>query len=327
MENQIKTYKYNPKPLFEERMNSLLKDKADREEYWKIVHTEPVNSIRCNTLKISPEELKIKLEKRGWKINQLFKEYEEIIIIENSLGPGELGRAEEHLLGYYYVQEISSMLPMLTLKPTEKDSFLDLCSSPGSKTTQAAAMMNNKGILIANDNSLSRIIILGSNLEKCGVSNCIVTRKDGLHLCKKFKQANFYFDKILVDVPCSGEGTLRSSPETFIMWNEKMVEKFSRTQKALASAALQILKIGGEMLYSTCTHAPEENEEVIQYLLDNFNIEILPIELPLKTRGGITEWQGKKFNEKIKNCVRIYPQDNNTEGFFLCKIKKLGEKA
>lgn len=330
-----KTYKFNPKPEFEARMNEVLKlsgsDDKDIEEYWKIVHKEPLDWIRCNTLKITPEELKERLEKDNkWKIKQPFKDYPEIMLIEeeSNLKPGELGRSKEHLLGYYYVQEASSMMPILALKPAQEDSFLDLCASPGSKTTQAAAMMQNKGSIIANDNSLGRMMILSSNLEKCGVSNAIIMKKDGAQLCKHLKQGDINFDKLLVDAPCSGEGTLRSSPKTYLMWNLKMIEKFSRRQKLLASKALGVLKTGGEIIYSTCTHAPEENEGVIQSLLDNHDIELLDIkkELPLKTREGLTEWQGRKFSDEMKKARRIYPQDNNTEGFFLCKIRKLSDK-
>jgi len=322
-----KQYKFMPKPGFIERMNSLLENEKDRQAYWEIVHKEPNNSIRCNTIKISPDKLKKRLEERGWKIKQPYEEYPEIMIIESDLGPGELGKAEEHLLGYFYVQEISSMLPILTLRPNEEEIFLDLCASPGSKTTQAGAMMKNKGNIIANDSRLPRLIILASNLEKCGVSNTVITQNDGIDLCRRYGQENIFFDKILVDAPCSGEGTLRSSPETFVMWNPKMNEKFSRIQKHLAENAISCLKIGGELVYSTCTHAPEENEDIVQHLLDNFDISIEEINLPLKTRPGIKEWQGKKYSEEIKKCVRIYPQDNDTEGFFLCKIKKLSDKT
>jgi NOL1/NOP2/sun family putative RNA methylase len=325
-----KPYKYQPKPEFETRMNSLLKDLEDQKAYWQIIHKEPLDYIRCNTLKITPKELKEKLEKKGWTIKIPFKEHEEIMIIDekSNLKPGELGRSQEHLLGYYYVQEVSSMLPILALNLTEHDSFLDLCASPGSKTTQAASFMKNKGNIIANEVNLGRLVILASNLERCGVSNSIITRRDGVQLCKKLKKLDFQVNKILVDAPCSGEGTIRSSPKTLLMWNEKMTRVFSGIQKALASSALELLQEDGEMIYSTCTHAPEENEEIIQYLLDNYDIEIKESSLPkeLKTREGITEWQGKKFSQELKKCVRVYPQDNNTEGFFLCKIKKLSNK-
>jgi len=325
-----KPFKFQPKPEFEARMNALMQDEKDRAEYWKIIHEEPVSSVRCNTLKIQPKELLKILENKGWKINIPFKQHPEIMIIESDLKPGELGRSKEHLLGYYYVQEISSMLPILALKPTKEDSFVDLCASPGSKTTQAAAMMENKGNIIANDDNLGRMVILASNLEKCGVSNTLVTRKGGVQLCEKLRKLDFQVDKILVDAPCSGEGTIRSSPKTLLMWNEKMIKVFSRIQKSLASAALELLKENGEMIYSTCTHAPEENEEIIQYLLDNYNIKIEDVkkELPkeLKARDGLSSWQEKTFSSEIKKCARIYPQDNNTEGFFVCKIKKLPAK-
>jgi NOL1/NOP2/sun family putative RNA methylase len=321
-----KPHKYQPKPEFEERMNLLITDKKDQEAYWKIVHEEPINSIRCNTLKITTNELMQKFKEKNWIVKQPFNDYPEIMIIENPLLPGELGRSKEHLLGYYYVQEISSMLPLLALKPLENESFLDLCASPGSKTTQAAAMMQNKGNIIANDSNLGRMIILASNLEKCGVANTIITRREGARLCQKLKKMNFNLDKILVDAPCSGEGTLRSSPKTFIAWNKKMIALFSRQQKDLAIAAIELLKEDGEMIYSTCTHAPEENEEIVQYLIDNYDIQILNIDLPLKTRPGITKWKDKSFSKELKKAVRIYPQDNNTEGFFLCKIKKISDK-
>jgi NOL1/NOP2/sun family putative RNA methylase len=332
-----KEYKFNPKPEFEARINSILEqnrsNEQDKKAFWEIVHKEPINSIRCNTLKIQPKELKERLEKKhNWKILQPYKEYPEIMIIENQLAPGELGRSREHMLGYYYVQEISSMTSILALKPSEGESLIDLCASPGSKTTQAAAMMNNKGNILANDNKMDRMIVLASNLEKCGVSNTIITKRDGVQMARQLKRANFHADKILVDAPCSGEGTLRSSPKTFLIWNLKTVQNLARQQKVLASSALELLKENGEMLYSTCTHSPEENEEVIQFLLDNYENEIeieeitsLPSEL--KTRKGLAEWQGKKFHPKLKNCLRIYPQDNNTEGFFLCKIKKLSDKV
>lgn len=315
-----------PKPAFEERMRLLLDGEKDYENFLKICYERPVNSIRVNTLKISVEELKNKLEKKGWKINQPFKDFPEIFIVENKLLPGEIGKSEEHLLGYFYVQEISSMMPLILLNPSEEERILDLCASPGSKTTQASAMMKNSGTLIANDGSLGRFLILCANLERCGASNVFCLQKEGSYLCKEFEESDFRFDKILLDAPCSGEGIIRSNPKTFLMWNEKQFGFFARTQRKLSESAMRILKVGGEMVYSTCTHAPEENEEIIQNLLDKFDIKIEKTKLPLRTRQGISSWKEKKFSNEIQNCHRIYPQDNNTEGFFLCKIKKLSDK-
>jgi len=374
-----------PKPLFIERMQALL-NPADFKEYQEMLKIPPVRSIRCNTLRISPEKLKERLEKNGWKIKQPWHKYPKIMIVEGKyvakkeiedkekdnilnnqfnnsenildddvnnksipsearlilgggvgkniknknkllidLEPGELGRALEHQLGYYYVQELSSMLPVLALEPRPEETILDLCASPGSKTTQIASSMKNTGAIIANEVSLARIKILASNLERCGVTNTIITKKEGSALCLRLEKSNLSFDKILVDAPCSGEGTLRSSHKTYLMWNIKTIKALPRIQKSLLRSAIDILKIGGTIIYSTCTHAPEENEEVVSNILNEFgnSIKLEEIKLPIKPREGITNWEDKTYNSQVKKCARIYPQDNNTEGFFLAKIKKV----
>jgi len=312
---------YEPKPLFLERMKKLLG--KDFDSYMEILKKEPVRSFRCNTLKISPEDLKKRLEEKGWKIKILFEKFPEIMIVENELAPGELGRAIEHLLGYYYIQEVASMLPVLILNPKPNEKVLDLCASPGSKTTQIAARMENTGLLIANEVKFGRIKILAANTERCGVMNVIMTKKDGIALCKRFKDENFLFDKILLDAPCSGEGTIRSTPRTLEMWNPKTIENLSKLQKSLIASAIEILKPNGELVYSTCTHAPEEDEEIADFALKNFKVKIEKIELPLKTVPGITKWEEKEYLEEVKLSCRIYPQNADTEGFFIVKLRKI----
>jgi len=362
---------YHPKPLFVERMKEIL-GKAEFGRYKKAIEKPVLKSLRANTLKISIEELKKKLEAKGWKIAQPFKENPEIFIVkgkyvdeknaceENSgrknfnnkitsrgmgggnldggtniektkkenlvdLEPGELGRALEHLLGYYYLQEIASMLPAIALNPKQNELVLDLCAAPGSKTTQMAAMMKNKGTIIANDSKLDRIKILASNLERCGVTNAIITRTDGIHLCRRMKEENFLFDKILVDAPCSGEGTIRSSKKTLLMWNINAVNGLSKVQKKLLESAMEILKPNGEIVYSTCTHAPEENEAVLDYVLNKFgsDIKIEKICLPVKCREGIKKWREKEYSVEVGKSCRIYPHVSDTEGFFIAKMRKL----
>ncbi len=312
------------KPAFEKRMLSLMKNDEDFKKFSEIIHISPRNFIRCNTIKISPENLIKKLNKK-WIVEQPYENYPEIILINQKLGPGELGNAIEHLLGYYYIQEISSMMSAIALNPQPGEILIDLCASPGSKTTQMAAKMENNGTLIANDLKMDRIAILASNLERCGVTNQIVTKNDAIGLCSKLSKNNIKFDKILLDAPCSGEGTLRSSPKTFLMWNEKVVKNLSRQQKKLLAFALKCLKKGGTLVYSTCTHAPEENEEVIDFALKNFPVKVEPIDLPLKTRQGLAEWEGDVFNKEVEKCCRIYPQDNDSEGFFVAKMTLLEE--
>jgi len=336
------------KELFAKRMKKLLPDKKDFQSYLDILKISPVKSIRCNKLKISPEELKLKLEKKyNWRIKQPWENYPEIMIVDSELFPGEVGRALEHLLGYYYMQELASMLPVIALNPKKDDKILDLCASPGSKTTQLASEMKNSGVIIANEVSMGRLKILASNLERCGVANTIITRKEGFAFCNRTKKYNdsFQFDKILVDAPCSGEGTLRSSLKTYSMWNIKTIKNLPKIQLSLFLSAFEILKKDGGIIYSTCTHAPEENEGVVNEILKKlgYKIKIEKISLPIKTREGITKWasdfvvgskiknqipvRGRELNKKylseVKKCARIYPQDNNTEGFFIAKFRRL----
>lgn len=310
-----------PKPVFRQRVEQLLD--PEFEEFFEYCYKPLPNFIRCNTLKINPDELLARLEKK-WEIQQLFPEHPEIIRVYSRLKPGELGKAREHILGYYYVQDLSSMMPVLALDPGMDDAVFDLCASPGSKTTHIAARMKNSGLLFANDLRLDRIIILNENLQRCAVTNTIVTKEEGARLCDKFKKFGLGFDKILVDAPCSGEGTIREDLKTFKIWNLKRIQNFSRQQKRLAAASLSCLKINGILVYSTCTLAPEENEEVVQFLLDNFPVKLEAIKLPIKYRAGLKEWQGKHFIPEIEKCCRIYPQDNNSEGFFIAKLRRIG---
>ena len=314
--------KYQPKPAFIERIKKLLDNEDDVKKFFEVAKSMPRKSIRVNTIKISVKELVNRLKKKVWEIEQPFSDYPEIIKINSELNPGELGKTKEHILGYYYVQEITSMMPILALQPKVDNSFLDLCASPGSKTTQAAAIMKNQGTIIANDVSINRISILSANLERCGVTNTIVTRHDGVELCEKLKKLGFKFDKILVDAPCSGEGNIRCSPRTLLEWSEGLLKNLSGKQKKLLNSAAELLKEKGELIYSTCTYAPEENEVVVQNLLDNYNFKILDVKLPLKTRPGLLEWGDQKFSSDMKKAVRIYHHDNNLEGFFLCKLER-----
>lgn len=309
-----------PKHEFRERIE-LLMGKEEAEKYFELFGQSLQNFIRCNTLKISPSELVRKLKR--WHVVQPFHAFPEIMIVEQELMPGELGRAVEHLLGYYYIQDVSSMMPTIVLEPSKNEIVLDLCAAPGSKTTQIAARMENSGILIANDNRIDRINILATNLERCGVTNTIVSREDAGYLCEKLK-GKIKFDKILVDTSCSGEGV--RDLKTFEIWNFNMIKKFARDQKRLLASALSILKDNGVLVYSTCTLTPEEDESSIQYALDNFNVKLEEFKLPIKSRPGILEWKNEKFSDEVKKTQRIYPQDNNAEGFFVAKLRKLGEK-
>jgi NOL1/NOP2/sun family putative RNA methylase len=306
-----------PKPEFVDRMKEMLGD--DAPNYFESIQKVPQKIIRVNTLKTSKQKL-IKRLKKKWKIKET--PYENALIVESKLNPGELGKAIEHQTGLYYVQDLSSMMPPLALDAKEKEAVLDLCAAPGSKTTQISMMIKNKGTIIANDIRIDRIRALQSNLDRCGCTNVVVTRMGGLSLCNKFVKKGISFDKILVDAPCSGEGTICSDPKILEMWNPNMIKKLALEQKKLCMAAISCLKPSGVLVYSSCTHEPEENEIVVNFLIENFDVTLERVTLPLKTVPGLTTWRNRILNPELEKCHRIWPQDTNTEGFFIAKLRK-----
>ena len=305
------------KPKFIERYSKLTNWAAFREYSLTFLR----KSIRVNTLKISVEDLKKRLnpvwqlDPVPWCKEAFFIEHRGI----NEAKRRDVGNLPEHILGYIYVQEAASMIPPIVLNPKPKEVVLDMCAAPGSKTTQIANRMNNKGTLIANDADGSRLAALGINLQRCGVQNCILTNMQG----RFFKRVNIEFDRILVDAPCSGIGTIRKSLKTIKMWNPNMVRRLAGTQRQLIQTAFDKLKKGGNLVYSTCTTEPEEDEGVISWLLDsNSDAKTEKINLNINAAEPITEFEKKQYNEGVKNTLRLWPQDNNTEGFFVAKIKK-----
>jgi NOL1/NOP2/sun family putative RNA methylase len=229
----------------------------------------------------------------------------------------DIGNIMEHNQGHFYIQEAASMIPVLALNPKPGENVLDMCASPGSKTTQIAQMMNNKGKIIAADVRDDRIAILKRNISRLGVKNCEIVKKSG----QQFKDV--LFDKILVDAPCSGTGTMREQEE-IDKWNPKIFERVSFEQKSLLHSAYCVLKKGGLLVYSTCSLEPEENELVIDWLLKRHKkTHLEEIKIPNLNRSEpILEYKEMKIDSRIKSCLRLWPQDNDTSGFFVAKIRK-----
>ncbi len=265
-------------------------------------------SIRVNTLKTGVKEIKSRLKDYNPKQIPWCKE-------GFWLKGKAIGNTLEHFLGYIYLQEAASMIPPLVLEP-KNEIILDMCAAPGSKTTQIAALMKNKGIIVANDPSIERLKPLYINLQRCGVLNTIITKMEGRFFKDKF-------DKILLDAPCSGIGTIRKSPQTPLMWNPNAIKRLAGIQRQLISTAFNILKEEGTLVYSTCTLEPEENEAVIDFLLNKYdNAKLEKINMNIKRSPAILEFEDKSYNNEIKKCLRIWPQDNDTEGFFVAKVIK-----
>jgi len=301
------------KEKFVERYEKL----TDWVEFKKISLSFLRRSIRVNTLKISIKELRKRLQKK-WNLKQVPWCKEGFWIEHINKERRDIGNLIEHSLGYFYTQQAASMIPPLVLDPKEGDIVLDMAASPGSKATQIAALMINKGILVANDYTTLRMKPLSMNLQRCGVSNAIITLMWGQSI------KNLKFDKILLDAPCSGTGTIRKSLKTLRIWNPIMVKRLAGTQKKLLDTAFNNLKENGTLVYSTCSLEPEENESVINFLLEKYdNASLDKIELKnIKKSEPILNFEDNNYNEEIKKCLRIWPQDNDTEGFFVANITK-----
>ena len=178
--------------------------------------------------------------------------------------------------------------------------------------------MKNEGLIVANDYKGDRLQSLGINLQRSVTTNCLITLMRGQGI------KEMQFDKILLDAPCSGTGTIRKSLKTISIWNAGMITKLAREQKELIEVAFANLKSGGEMVYSTCSVEPEENEGVVSYLLEKHeDAEIIKVTLPgLKLTPPVLEFKKDKYHPAVKDTIRIWPQDNDTEGFFVAKIRK-----
>ena len=296
---------------FTDRMREMLGE----EEFARYEEslTEPrYNGLRVNTLKMTPEEFQkispFDLTPIPWCSNGFYYKKEE-----------NPAKHPYYHAGLYYIQEPSAMTPasFLPVEPGEK--VLDLCAAPGGKTTELGAKLQKKGVLVSNDISISRTKALLRNIELNGIPNIVVLSEEPGKLSGRFHS---YFDKILVDAPCSGEGMFRKDPLMVREWSPDKVEKYGALQKEIIIEAAKMLKPGGMMIYSTCTFAPEENEQTIEYLLGKFD-EFSLVELPLYDGfdQGHPEWS-KTGREDLKKCRRLWPHRIKGEGHFVALLQK-----
>lgn len=285
--------------------------------FMEYLNRPPAKSFRINTLKIDYERI-IPLV-QDLKIQKL-PFYRDGYVLKEKFS---LGNHITHGLGLIYAQEVASMLPVIVLDPKPGEVILDLCAAPGSKATQIAQAMKNSGLLVINEMNRKRMSGLVHNIKRCGLLNEVLIGIRGQKIDRVFPD---YFDRILIDAPCSAEGTIRKSKAVLFHWGLRNIEKMARIQKGLIVAGFRALRPGGILVYSTCTVAPEENEAVIDYLLQKFpEADLMPISIPrFKKRAGIKKWQNQSFDKRVVNCARVLPQDNDTAPFFIAKITKLG---
>ncbi len=312
---QALVYKINmelPK-LFESNMRSLLG--GEFEQYKECLDKPMYHGIRINTTKISVEDfLKISpfhLEPVPWCSNGFY--YDE-----------EIDKPSKHpfyFAGLYYIQEPSAMTPAAVIPVNKGDRVLDICAAPGGKSTELASKLADTGILVSNDISASRAKALLKNLEVFGVGNALIISEAPYKLSERFPE---YFDKILIDAPCSGEGMFRKSNSMITAWENNGNQLFADIQRSILPEAVKMLKPGGMLLYSTCTFAPLENEQSVEYLLSlDDNLEIVPFDKYEKFDDGHPDW-GNTDNDALKSCARLWPHRLKGEGHFVCLVKKNG---
>lgn len=230
------------------------------------------------------------------------------------------GKTLEFILGKYYIQSLSSMIPALVLNPCEDDTVLDLCAAPGSKTTQLAELMKNRGTLIANEIAVDRLKSLVFNVDKMSLVNVGILHGKGELLSKQFENR---FDKILVDAPCSALGIIQKKGEVSDWWNTRKAQAMSDLQLRLLISAIKMCKVEGEIVYSTCTLTLEENELVIAKVLKNYPVELVEIKLPVKSSRGFSKFGAEDLSDELKKTERIVPWEINSEGFFVAKLRKI----
>ena len=292
---------------------------------------ERSTTLRVNTLKNNVQEVMNDLKENNIKFERV-QWYKDALVLKNA-SEKQVQKLELYESGSIYLQSLSSMVPPLVLGPKPNEKVMDLTAAPGSKTTQMAAFMENKGYILANELDEIRCERLKYNVEKQGAKIVEVSNGRGELVGKQYEE---YFDKVLLDAPCSGEGRFfANDAKTYRSWSEKTVRELSKLQKKLFKSAYQALKNGGEMVYSTCTLNKEENEEILLWAMQELSIKLLPIEINIKNAENanlhalnIYSFKNLETNsalEEVKKAIRILPS-RETEGFFVARIKKKERK-
>lgn len=285
--------------LFFSRMKNLLND--EYENFVEALEKPAYQSIHINTNKDQTSEIanKFQLQPHPYVKHGYYFNKEEI----------QLGKLPYHEAGLYYIQEPSAMLvsELAEIKPGMK--VLDMCAAPGGKSTKAGLLVGDDGLLICNDISNSRAKILSENIERFGLKNTLVSNVDPVIFGKYLPE---FFDVIIVDAPCSGEGMFRKLNQAKTTWSIDKVKECADIQRNLIEAAYECLKPGGTLVYSTCTYELEENEDQITYALNNYDFDLIPIEMK------------EGFSSILEGTIRLYPHKFNGEGHFIAKLQKRG---
>ena len=278
-------------------------------------------TIWANPLKITPDQLAAHLTDSGVP-------HEPIPWFPGGFRlPADLkpGLRWEYVAGLFHVQEEVALLPTLLLDTQPGERVLDLCAAPGNKTAQLSLDLHNRGTLVANDRNIGRMRAARQGLNRLGLINVTVTTMDG----GNYPRASGLFDKVLVDVPCTCEGTCRKDPS--LLRQPVNSAKLVGVQKALLRKAVQRTRPNGRIVYATCTFAPEENELIVDAILQEMGelVRVVPVTLPdgFVASPGLTEWDGQPIDPSLAHAIRVWPHQNDTGGFFIAVLERTAVSA
>lgn len=279
--------------------------------FLEAVVSPPPTHLRVNTLRIAREEFQRQMGSKGYGLTPVVG-IPEAFLWESTDTPGS---TLEYFRGWYQVQGLTSMLPPRILDPQPGERILDLCAAPGGKATFLAQLTSNQALIVANDVTHRRIGILRSHSDRLGITSIVVTRYQGQSFPMRIA-----FDRILLDPPCSAEGTFRARPP--LTEDAEVSLRLQRLQQMLLNHALDLLRPGGTLVYSTCTYAPEENEAVIHQAVEAGRAELIPMDSLLPSVPGIEAWNDQMFHSSLKHAARFYPHFVNSWGFFIARLRK-----
>lgn len=296
-------------PRVFERYQNIVPDYAAFEE--SLLDPLPVH-LRVNQLKASPGAVRAALEREGVGLRPSFDEASGLYEAQGLDAPGNL---LAYYMGHIHPQALTSCLAALVLRPAAGHRVLDLCAAPGGKTAHLAQLMDNRGLIVANELYATRQVPLGHTLARLGVVNAVVTGYQAQEFPLRQR-----FDRILADVPCSGEGRFRRRREHSRARSSAGKIWMTDLQRKIIVRAFDLLSDGGYMLYATCTYNPLENEAVVQYLLENREARLLPIDLNIPMEPGIQEWEDERYDRQLVRAARFYPHRVGSVGFFMARI-------
>ena len=274
------------------------------------------STLRVRTGRISMEVLKDRLEAQGFVLSEVEGVPDFLRVID---GPHAVADTFENWLGLFYIQQASTGVAAPLLAPRPGERVLDLCAAPGGKTTHIADLMRDRGCIVAVDRNENRIRALLGNMYRTAHPNVLVVAGDGTSL-----PDGALFDRVLVDAPCSAEGTLRRKRGKSRRPTAKVQEHVPRRQEALLRRAIALTRPGGTILYSTCTFAPEENEAVVDRVLKDSPVTLDPIVIDAPHAPGLTSFEDLQFDRSLEGACRIYPHHFDSGGLFLARLKRLG---